>query len=107
MGVVEQIKNYVTSHLQQPISAKDISVVTGYSRYHAMRLFKAETGESPFEYIRRQRMLQSAYALRHEHSKVVDVAFDYVFESHEGFTRAFSHTFGITPKKYANLKTPD
>ena len=107
MGVAEPIKAYVKAHLQEPITASDIAKAVGYSQYHATRLFKAETGQSPFDYIRCERLIQSAYALRHDKKRVIDVALDFLFDSHEGFTRAFSHTFGITPKKYANFKKPE
>ena len=105
--VVEQIKDYVKLHLQDNITAGDIAKAVGYSQYHATRLFKAKTGQSPFDYIRSQRLIWSAYALRNSKQKVIDVALDFVFDSHEGFTRAFSNVFGITPKKYANLKKPE
>ena len=36
----------------------------------------------------------------------MDVALDYVFDSHEGFTRAFSKAFGINPKKYSDYPKP-
>ena len=62
---------------------------------------------SPFEYIRRERLIHSAHALRNGNPRVLDVALDYVFDSHEGFTRAFANAFGITPKKYAGYPTPD
>jgi len=34
------------------------------------------------------------------------VAFDFVFDSHEGFTRAFSKEFGISPKHYCKNAPP-
>ena len=34
------------------------------------------------------------------------MALDFVFDSHEGFTRAFSRQFGITPKRYAKSPPP-
>ena len=105
--VAEMIKSYVKEHLHEPITANDIAKAVGYSQYHATRLFKAETGQSPFDYIRCERLIQSAHALRHGKPKVIDVALDFVFDSHEGFTRAFSNAFGITPKKYANYKNPE
>jgi AraC-like DNA-binding protein len=100
-AVVKRIKAYVALNLQTPITARDVAKAAGYSQYHAARIFKAETGMAPFEYIRRERLLQSAYALRSGSTKVLDVALDCVFDSHEGFTRAFTKAFGITPKKYA------
>jgi AraC-like DNA-binding protein len=103
-NVAAAIKAYVTAHLQDPITASDLAKAVGYSQYHATRLFKTETGLSPFEYIRRERLLHSARALRKGGSRVMDVALDFVFDSHEGFTRAFANAFGITPKKYASLR---
>jgi AraC family transcriptional regulator len=40
-----------------------------------------------------------------EDKKIIDVALDFVFDSHEGFTRAFSKEFGLPPRKY-RLNTP-
>jgi len=105
--VVEQMKAYIKEHLQEVITASSLAKSVGYSQYHAARLFKEETGLSPFEYIRRERLIQSARALRSNKSRVLDIALDFVFDSHEGFTRAFANAFGITPKMYANYPRPD
>jgi len=101
-----QMQTYIHTHLQEPMTANDVASAAGYPQYHAARLFKEETGLSPFEYIRRERLIQSAYALRRGKPKVLDIALDFVFDSHEGFTRAFSNAFGITPKKYADHPVP-
>jgi len=106
-SVVEQMKAYIAAHLHEPITASDLAKAVGYSQYHAARLFKEETGLSPFEYIRRERLVQSAHVLRKtQKTKILDIALDFVFDSHEGFTRAFVNAFGITPKKYANHPSP-
>ena len=105
--VAEQMQEYIKARLQEPITSSDIAKSVGYSQYHAARLFKEETGLSPFEYIRRERLIQSAYALRNGKPKVLDIALDFVFDSHEGFTRAFAKAFGITPKRYAGYPKPD
>jgi len=104
--VVARMRAHIRAHLQEPITASDIAKAAGYSQYHAARLFKEEIGVSPFEYIRRERLLQAASNLRGGKPKVLDVAMDYVFDSHEGFTRAFVNAFGITPKKYATYPSP-
>jgi hypothetical protein len=38
--------------------------------------------------------------LRDTDAKIIDVAVDFVFGSHEGFTRAFSRQFGMTPQHF-------
>jgi AraC-like DNA-binding protein len=61
-------------------------------------VFKELTGKAPFDYIRSLRLSRAAEKLKNGDTKVVDVAFDFLFGSHEGFTRAFSREFGTTPK---------
>ncbi|MDR1538664.1 MAG: AraC family transcriptional regulator [Clostridiales bacterium] len=106
-SAVKRIKTYIAEHIQEPITASDIARAAGYSQFHAGRLFKEATGLTTFEYIRRERLLESAHALRGEKTRVIDVALDYVFDSHEGFTRAFTKAFGIAPKRFASAKTHD
>lgn len=103
----ERMKDYIAGHLHEKITARDVAAAAGYSQYHAARVFKGETGLSPFEYIRRERLTASARALRRGGHRVLDVALDFVFDSHEGFTRAFAKGFGIPPKKFAAQKSPE
>ena len=105
-SVVKQMQDYINEHLKEPMTSNEIARAVGYSQYHATRLFKEETGLSPFEYIRQKRLIKSAFALRSDNIKVLDIALDFVFDSHEGFTRAFSNAFGISPKKYASFPDP-
>lgn len=44
--------------------------------------------------------------LRDEQPKVIDVALDFLFDSHEGFTRAFSKQFGLPPRAYSRTAPP-
>jgi len=104
---IAKMRKFIDEHLHELITASDFAKASGYSQYHAARIFKDNLGISPFEYIRRERLLGSAYALRNGKTKVLDIALDFVFDSHEGFTRAFSNAFGITPKKYANCPAPE
>ena len=106
-AAVERMRQFIHAHLQEDITASDVARAAGYSQYHAARLFKEEMGLSPFEYIRRERLTASARALRSGRARVLDVALDFVFDSHEGFTRAFSNAFGITPKRYADHPVPN
>lgn len=106
-SVTEQIKAYIGEHLNEPVTLNDIAKAVGYSKFHTSRIFKEETGLSLFEYIRRERLTASAFALRDKNEKVLDIALDFMFDSHEGFTRAFAKGFGITPKKFAAYPAPN
>ncbi len=102
---VGNMQEYIQSHINDPITLYDLARASGFSPWHASRIFKELMGKTPFEYIRAFRISQAALKLRDKDVKVIDVAFDFVFDTHEGFTRAFSREFGITPSEY-KMRTP-
>jgi len=106
IDAVARMQAYIQEHIREQMTQFQLARAAGYSPYHAARIFKELTGQSPFEYIRRLRLSQAAIALRAHHTRVIDVALDYVFDSHEGFTRAFAREFGLTPKAYAKHPKP-
>jgi AraC family transcriptional regulator len=106
INAVERMQSYIEAHLHEPITLYMLANVAGYSPWHAAKIFKALTSKSPFDYIRAVRLSRAAIRLMNEDIRVVDVAFDFVFDSHEGFTRAFSKQFGVTPQRYSQNKPP-
>jgi len=100
------MQDFIESHITEPVTLHMLAQAAGYSPWHAARIFKELTGKNPFDYIRERRLTRAAETLRDEDVKVVDVALDFVFESHEGFTRAFSKHFGISPRRFIKEKPP-
>jgi len=97
---VQRMQEHVEAHLSEKITLASLARAAHYSPWHAARLFKEVTGKAPFEYIRLRRLSAAAERIRETPSKVVDVAFEFVFDSHEGFTRAFSRQFGMPPNRF-------
>lgn len=106
INAVSKMQNYIETHLDEPITLHGLAEHTGYSPWHCARIFKELTGKTPFEYIRMYRLSKAALTLRDNDLKIVDVAMDFVFDSHEGFTRAFRRQFGISPKEYKKHTPP-
>ncbi len=101
---VQHMQDYIAEHIMEPITLVELARAAEYSPWHSARIFKELTGKAPFEYIRSLRLSQAAVKLHDGGSRIVDVALDFVFDSHEGFTRAFSREFGISPRAYAKQK---
>lgn len=99
------MQDYIEQHISEPITLYMLAQAAGYSPWHSTRIFKELTGKTPFEYIRTLRLSRAAVKLRDKDTKIIDVALDFVFDSHEGFTRAFSRQFGMSPRYY-NKYTP-
>lgn len=103
---VDQMQAYIEEHIREPITLHMLAIVAGYSPWHSSRIFKEVTGMTPFEYIRALRLSLAAIKLRDEEIRITDVAFDFVFDSHEGFTRAFTKHFGINPRRFCKETPP-
>lgn len=106
INAVQRMQNYISTHLTDKITLIQLAKAAGYSPWHAGRIFKELIGKTPFEYIRQLRLSEAAMQLRDGEDKIIDVAFDFVFDSHEGFTRAFSKEFGMTPSHYHQTTPP-
>ncbi|OJU08677.1 MAG: AraC family transcriptional regulator [Clostridiales bacterium 43-6] len=106
IDAVQRMQDYIESHISEPITQNGLARAAGYSQWHSMRMFKELMGKTPFEYIRALRLTKAALLLRDNKPKIIDVAFDFVFDSHEGFTRAFYKQFGVSPKRYSKQPEP-
>jgi AraC family transcriptional regulator len=106
INAVQRMQDYIAENVMEPITLHQLARVAGYSPWHSGRIFRELTGKTLFEYIRKYRLSQAAVKLRDEDQKIIDVAFDFVFDSHEGFTRAFSKQFGMTPNYYSQNTPP-
>jgi len=106
INAVQRMQDYITDNITNKITLHDLAQVAGYSPWHSARIFKELLGKTPFEYIRSFRLTQAALKIRDKSAKIIDVAFDFVFESPEGFTRAFSKQFGMNPSFYSKNTPP-
>lgn len=97
---VQRMQEYIEAHLGERITLQGLARSARYSPWHAARMFKDLTGMPPFEYIRLARLSAAAGRIRDEGARIVDVAFDFDFDSHEGFTRAFTRQFGMSPRRF-------
>jgi AraC family transcriptional regulator len=102
--LLKEIKRFVISHLQEEITLSRVADAICYSEEHTSRFFKRQTGENLFDFIRRQRLIRAAEQLREKGGKIINIAVDYGFNSHEVFTRSFSAYFGMSPKEFRKNK---
>ncbi|HHW31632.1 MAG TPA: helix-turn-helix transcriptional regulator [Clostridiaceae bacterium] len=106
ISAVQRMQDYIEEHITDHISLQMLANVAKYSPWHCIRIFRELTGKTPFEYIRALRLSKAAEKLQNTGKRIIDVALDFDFDSHEGFTRAFSRQFGVTPRVYSKNAPP-
>ncbi len=100
LGQVQRGIDYIEDHLDRDIRPADVAKVAGISQWHFQRIFKALTNETLKTYIRARRLANSLDALVETDRRIIEIAMDAGFESHEAFTRAFKKAFGLAPIDY-------
>lgn len=94
---------YLRSHLDEPLEIEALARLAGVSPRQSDRLFARLFGESPRACLRRLRLERAALQLRSSRRRILAIALDAGFDSHESFTRSFSRRFGHTPSAYRSL----
>lgn len=90
---------YITEHLSEQMSIKEISDAAHVSVNTLERHFLSSYGMSPHEYIKSKRLANAARLLK-KGSSVTDCAYESGFSSSSHFVSEFKKHFGVTPLKY-------
>ena len=88
---------HIEANLDKAINLREVAQQAGYSVFHFSRIFQGVTGETVMDYVRKRRLTEAAKALVQTNRRILDVALDWQYDSHEAFTRAFKRAYGITP----------
>ncbi|MGG7185690.1 AraC family transcriptional regulator, partial [Clostridium butyricum] len=67
--VVNQAITYIMKHIDGSITIEDVAGHCHFSKYYFSRIFKKETGESIYAFIKRLKLEQSAFRLKVERER--------------------------------------
>lgn len=87
---------YIEENVNESIIIEDVAKNSGYSLYYFSRMFKKQMGLSIMEYVIERRLIKASEEIA-SGKKIIDVALNYGYQSHSGFTKAFKNKFGFSP----------
>ena len=93
---IRRVLSYINENLGRELRVEQLAEQAYLSKYHFMRLFKAQTGSSVHAYVRQKRLLHAARLIR-EGMTVGKAAAESGFGDYSAFHRAFRESFGISP----------
>ena len=100
---IGKVLEFIDKHIEEKILLNDIADDLGYSSFYVSRMFSQIMGISIISYVR-MRKLQFAFSALQNSKTILEVAYQYGFESHEGFSRSFKRFFGFSPKAVKDKK---
>ncbi len=106
--IINDVIQYIEANLHRKLCLKELSSMYYISPMHFYRIFRAVTNQTVKSYVLGRKLSEAAIALKNTDCKVVDIAFQYGFNSHEQFSRNFLKMFHLTPNRYRkeNVSVP-
>ena len=88
-AIINKAISFILIHIWEPLTLEQVAEHCNISKFYFSRMFKEETGESVYSFIKRVKLEQSALRLKLESKKsITDIGLDYGY-SPSNFSTAF------------------
>lgn len=96
-AVINKAIDYIFDNIDENITVDDVAKHCSYSKYHLMRMFKEDTEEALYQFIKRIRLERSAWRLKVEKDKsITNIGVDSGYSS-SNFATAFKKQLNVSP----------
>src|SRR4030088_3430533 len=97
---LRRIKEFVDAKIEDEFTLCEMAQAVELSPAHFSRMFRKSTGETPHQFLLRQRIERAKEMLRSADGRVMDVAAACGFKSQQHFAQAFRNVCGASPTEY-------
>lgn len=98
------VKEYIAEHLNEKITVDSLAKICNMSPTHFSRVFRLQTGFSPYDYVLTSRLNKAKEYLMKTDMSVTQIAYETGFNSEANFIYCFTNNEGISPGKFRKLK---
>ncbi|MBE6883431.1 MAG: helix-turn-helix domain-containing protein [Ruminococcaceae bacterium] len=99
-ALLEEIRSYVTKHLEEDISIEETAAALNVSYYYICHFFKQQTGMSLSTFKNQKRMEKAIRELSETDKKIAEIAAKCGFNNVSYFTEMFTKMTGLSPSRF-------
>ena len=97
---LRRVTELVHAKIEEELTLHEMAQCAGFSTSHFLETFRKSTGESPHQFVLRQRVERAKEMLRDAEMRVLDVAVACGFKTQQHFARVFRQMCGTSPTEY-------
>lgn len=97
---VRRVIDFLDSSFNEELSIEDIARIVNLSSSHLARLFRTETGVTPFQYLKSLRMRKARELLETTFLNIKQIMNRVGVNDKCHFAQDFKRTYGLTPAQY-------
>src|ERR1700723_1441204 len=97
---LRRIRELVHAKMEDELSLDEMAQSVGLSTAHFARMFRKSTGQTPHQFVLRQRVERAKAMLRTPGARVLDVAVACGFKTQQHFAQVFCDVCGVSPTRY-------
>lgn len=97
---IRQVTHYIHTHIHQKLPLPLLAKQVDFSPHHFARLFRRATGDSPHQFVLRQRISHAKHLLNTTDLPLAHIAADSGFANQSHLTHIFKRFVGLTPSAY-------
>lgn len=105
---VDLVADHIRTHLDGELTLDALARRAHFSPYHFHRIFKARTGETLGEFVRRARLERAVYLMRGAPGRTLTgIAYEVGYSAPSDLSRVFKQVYGIAPSRWDRISRLD
>lgn len=105
-STIRDIQHYIIDHLATDLSVPLLARQAGMSERNFARVFKADAGQTPAEFVERARIDGARQLIEGAEVSLKRLADQVGYANVDGFRRAFVRRLGVSPNEYRKIHAP-
>lgn len=100
---INKVIDFLKSAYNYDFSLQELSSIANLSPYHFIRIFKVETGKTPYNYMMDIKIERCKELLKSNQYSITEISLSCGFNSPSHFSSVFKKRVGVTPSAYKEM----
>lgn len=103
---IRQLDRFIQQHIADDLRVADLARLVCLSEAHFSERFRQQTGLSPWQYVKRQRLHAAHQLVIQSHLSLTNIALQTGFANQSALSHAFRRGYGLSPRQLRQTHLP-